>query len=53
MLTHLKRFAKEDADRGSQWAAVLEATVKVRMALKQTCGVWATLPNNSAVCAKQ
>ncbi len=32
MLTHLKRFAEEDEDRGSQWAAVLEATVQVRMA---------------------
>lgn len=32
MLTHLKRFAEEDADRGTQWAAVLESTVQVRMA---------------------
>ena len=43
MLTHLKRFAEEDADRGSQWAAVLEATVQVRMA--------GDLPVGSVICA--
>ena len=30
MLTHLKRFAEEDTDRHLHWAAVLEATVRVR-----------------------
>lgn len=32
MLTHLKRFAEEDVDRGIYWAAVLESTVKVCIA---------------------
>ena len=37
MLTHLKLFAEEDADRGTQWAAVLEATVKVRKRPSNVC----------------
>ena len=37
MLTHLKRFAEEDVERGTHWAAVLESTVRVRTPKSAYC----------------